>query len=152
MQILQANPLMETERKLFVYFFTNPVKLGQVVGELARRIDALSTAQKIDWIIVDTCHYVNGAFGSNFGTLFTAWCSKIETADSDVQDLIHCVYYFWRGKPARISKTAEYVHFTGSFQQSQLQQQLVHSDYTIRHGQKKSGMSGRFRDSWQLCN
>ena len=48
MQILQANPLMETERKLFVYFFTNPVKLGQVVGELARRIDALSTAQKVD--------------------------------------------------------------------------------------------------------
>ena len=48
MQILQANPLMETERKLFVYFFTNPVKLGQVVGELARRIDALATAEKID--------------------------------------------------------------------------------------------------------
>ena len=48
MQILQANPLMEKEQMLFVYFFTNPSKLSQVVGELARRVDALAAAQKID--------------------------------------------------------------------------------------------------------
>ena len=46
-QILQANPLMETERKLFVYFFTNPGKLRQVVSELAHRIDALATANTV---------------------------------------------------------------------------------------------------------
>ena len=46
-QILQANPLMETERKLFVYFFTNPSKLRQVVSELAHRIDALATANTV---------------------------------------------------------------------------------------------------------
>ena len=45
LQVLQANPLMETERKLFVYFFTNPGKLRQVVSELAHRIDALATAK-----------------------------------------------------------------------------------------------------------
>ena len=44
-QILQAHPLMETERKLFVYFFTDPSKLSQVVAELARRVDAIATAQ-----------------------------------------------------------------------------------------------------------
>ena len=48
MQILQANPLMEIERKLFVYFFTNHVKLGQVVGELSRRVDALAAAEKVN--------------------------------------------------------------------------------------------------------
>ena len=47
LQILQANPLMETERKLFVYFFTNPGKLRQVVSELAHRIDALATANTV---------------------------------------------------------------------------------------------------------
>ena len=46
-QILQANPLMETERKLFVYFFTNPGKLRQVVSELAHRIDTLATANTV---------------------------------------------------------------------------------------------------------
>ena len=35
---------METERKLFVYFFTEPSKLSQVVAELARRVDAIATA------------------------------------------------------------------------------------------------------------
>jgi len=48
MQILQANPLLEKEQLLFVYFFTNPSKLSQVVGELARRVDALAAARKID--------------------------------------------------------------------------------------------------------
>ena len=38
---------METERKLFVYFFTNPGKLRQVVSELAHRIDALATANTV---------------------------------------------------------------------------------------------------------
>ena len=38
---------METERKLFVYFFTNPGKLRQVVSELAHRIDALATANVV---------------------------------------------------------------------------------------------------------
>ena len=38
---------METERKLFVYFFTNPVKLRQVVSELAHRIDALAMANTV---------------------------------------------------------------------------------------------------------
>ena len=48
LQILQANPLMETERKLFVFFFTNPGKLRQAVSELAHRIDALATATSVD--------------------------------------------------------------------------------------------------------
>lgn len=48
MQLLQANPLLEKERLLFAYFFTNPSKLSQVVGELARRVDALAAARKID--------------------------------------------------------------------------------------------------------
>ena len=47
-QILQANPLMETERKLFVFFFTNPGKLRQAVSELAQRIDALATATSVN--------------------------------------------------------------------------------------------------------
>ena len=46
-QILQANPLMETERKLFVYFFMNPGKLRQVVSQIAYRIDALATANTV---------------------------------------------------------------------------------------------------------
>jgi len=76
MQILQANPLMETERKLFVYFFTNPVKLGQVVGELARRIDALATAEKIDcWNIVQLWYY---------------WTCKLQTASQ-----MHAVLVVW---------------------------------------------------------
>ena len=48
MQILQANPLMETERKVFVFFFTNPSKLRQAVSELAHRIDALATATSLE--------------------------------------------------------------------------------------------------------
>ena len=47
LQILQANQLMETERKLFVYFFTNPGRLKQVVSKLAHRIDTLAAASAV---------------------------------------------------------------------------------------------------------
>ena len=52
-QVLQANPLMKTERKLFVYFFTEPSKLSQVVAEPARRADAIATAQFNDTTLCD---------------------------------------------------------------------------------------------------
>ena len=42
-----------TERKLFVYFFTDLSKLSQVVAELARRVDAIATAQFNDATLCD---------------------------------------------------------------------------------------------------
>ncbi len=45
-QALQANPLLETERKLFVYFFTEPHKLNQTFSDLARRIDSMALANQ----------------------------------------------------------------------------------------------------------
>ena len=38
-QILQTNQLLETERKLFVYFFTTPGKLRQTVSKPCKGID-----------------------------------------------------------------------------------------------------------------
>jgi HAUS augmin-like complex subunit 3 len=43
---LQGNQLMERERRLFVYFFTDPKQLNREVGELARRVDAMTTAKQ----------------------------------------------------------------------------------------------------------
>lgn len=45
-QLLQANPLLETERKLFVHFFTEPGKLSRTVSDLARRVDSIALANK----------------------------------------------------------------------------------------------------------
>ena len=45
LQALQRNSLLEEERKVFVYFFTAPHLLNKAVGDLARRLDAMVTAQ-----------------------------------------------------------------------------------------------------------
>ncbi len=44
MQLLKADPLLESEKKLFIHFFTNPSQLGQVLGNLAKRIDSITLA------------------------------------------------------------------------------------------------------------
>ncbi len=46
-QVLRANPLTEEERRLFVYFFTDPPRLGQAVGQLAGRVDAALQAHRL---------------------------------------------------------------------------------------------------------
>ena len=46
LQALQINSLLEEERKLFVYFFTDPHLLNRAVGDVARRLDAVVTAQE----------------------------------------------------------------------------------------------------------
>ena len=45
LQALQRNHLIEQERKLFVYFFTDPQQLTRAVADLARRLDAVVAAQ-----------------------------------------------------------------------------------------------------------
>ena len=43
-QILAANPLLVTERNLFVYFFTDPPRLAEAMAELRKKVDALALA------------------------------------------------------------------------------------------------------------
>ena len=38
--------MMERERRLFVYFFTDPKQLNRELTELARRVDAMTTAKQ----------------------------------------------------------------------------------------------------------
>lgn len=44
--MLQANPLLETERKLFISFFTEPGKFSQIVSDLAKRVDSVALANE----------------------------------------------------------------------------------------------------------
>ena len=46
LQVLQADALLQTEKILFVYFFTEPDKLGQIVSDLARRVDSIALANQ----------------------------------------------------------------------------------------------------------
>jgi HAUS augmin-like complex subunit 3 len=43
---LQGNELIERERRLFVYFFTDPKRLNSEVAELSRRVDAMAAARQ----------------------------------------------------------------------------------------------------------
>jgi HAUS augmin-like complex subunit 3 len=43
---LQGNELIDRERRLFVYFFTDPAQLTREITELSRRVNAIATARK----------------------------------------------------------------------------------------------------------
>ena len=43
-QALKSSPLLETERSLFVMFFTDPQQLSRVMADLTQKVDALAIA------------------------------------------------------------------------------------------------------------
>lgn len=46
LQVVQANALLQTEKLLFVYFFTEPNRLSQIVSDLAKRVDSIALANQ----------------------------------------------------------------------------------------------------------
>ena len=45
-QVLQADALLQTEKMLFVHFFTEPDRSSRIVSDLAKRVDSIALANQ----------------------------------------------------------------------------------------------------------